>query len=205
MAEEGPSGGESPCSRTPGRRELFPHGGAATCPEEEPERDLVFCGSGARESGGPTLIMKGCKGIENPAFVASSPYSPRRLCPSSSSVEVSVSSTNPLREGSPPQEPQEPQKSPEPPLSSVTPPGSQERSGPESLSEYEEGPCGWGNFQPQCLQCCNTPQGFLFHYCLLALTQGKVQSRLERAVGQRGAGGEERAGAPRARGVDAPS
>ncbi|KAM9078782.1 LOW QUALITY PROTEIN: solute carrier organic anion transporter family member 4C1-like [Megaptera novaeangliae] len=122
--------------------------------------------------------MKGCKGIENPAFVASSPYSPRRLCPSSSSVEVSVSSTNPLREGSPPQEPQEPQKSPEPPLSSVTPPGSQERSGPESLSEYEEGPCGWGNFQPQCLQCCNTPQGFLFHYCLLALTQGMVVNGL---------------------------
>ncbi|XP_022447851.1 solute carrier organic anion transporter family member 4C1 isoform X2 [Delphinapterus leucas] len=115
--------------------------------------------------------MKGCKGIENPAFVASSPDSPRRLCPSPSSVEVSVLSTNPLREGSQPQEPQEPQKSPEPPLSSVTPPGSQERSGPESLSEYEEGPCGWGNFQPQCLQCCNTPQGFLFHYCLLALTQ----------------------------------
>ncbi|XP_024595472.1 solute carrier organic anion transporter family member 4C1 isoform X2 [Neophocaena asiaeorientalis asiaeorientalis] len=115
--------------------------------------------------------MKGCRGIENPAFVASSPDSPRRLCPSPSSVEVSVLSTNPLREGSQPQEPQEPQKSPEPPLSSVTPPGSQERSGPESLSEYEEGPCGWGNFQPQCLQCCNTPQGFLFHYCLLALTQ----------------------------------
>ncbi|XP_023977638.1 solute carrier organic anion transporter family member 4C1 [Physeter macrocephalus] len=122
--------------------------------------------------------MKGCKGIENPAFVASSPDSPRRLCPSPSSVEVSVLSTNPLREGSQPQEPQEPQKSPEPPLSSVTPPGSQERSGPESLSEYEEGPCGWGNFQPQCLRCCNTPQGFLFHYCLLALTQGMVVNGL---------------------------
>ncbi|KAB0394819.1 hypothetical protein E2I00_019336 [Balaenoptera physalus] len=58
---------------------------------------------------------------------------------------VSVSSTNPLREGSPPQEPQ---KSPEPPLSSVTPPGSQERSGPESLSEYEEGPCGLADSIP---------------------------------------------------------
>ncbi|EPY74246.1 hypothetical protein CB1_002201001 [Camelus ferus] len=115
--------------------------------------------------------MKGCRGIENPAFVASSPDTPRRLCASPSNVEVSVLSTNTRREDSQPQEPQDPQKSPEPPLSSVTPAGSQERPRPESLSEFEEGPCGWGTFQPQCLQRCNTPQGFLFHYCLLALTQ----------------------------------
>ncbi|XP_006208034.1 solute carrier organic anion transporter family member 4C1 isoform X1 [Vicugna pacos] len=122
--------------------------------------------------------MKGCRGIENPAFVASSPDTPRRLCASPSNVEVSVLSTNTRRKDSQPQEPQEPQKSPEPPLSSVTPAGSQERPRPESLSEFEEGPCGWGTFQPQCLQRCNTPQGFLFHYCLLALTQGIVVNGL---------------------------
>uniref|UniRef100_A0A8D1CK91 Solute carrier organic anion transporter family member n=1 Tax=Sus scrofa TaxID=9823 RepID=A0A8D1CK91_PIG len=116
--------------------------------------------------------MKGSKGIDNPAFVASSPDTPRRLVPSPSHVEVSVLTR---REDS---QPQEPQKSPDLPLSSVTTPGSQEGSGPVSQSEFEEGPCGWGNFQPQCFQRCNTPRGFLFHYCLLALTQGIVVNGL---------------------------
>lgn len=130
--------------------------------------------------------MKGSKGIDNPAFVASSPDTPRRLVPSPSHVEVSVLTR---REDS---QPQEPQKSPDLPLSSVTTPGSQEGSGPVSQSEFEEGPCGWGNFQPQCFQRCNTPRGFLFHYCLLALTQGKVPGRLQEAQGR--AEGEEARG-----------
>lgn len=125
--------------------------------------------------------MKPCKGIENPAFVNSSPDTPRRFSASPSSVEVSALPADTQGEDLQPPEPQEPPKSLEPPLPAATPPGSRERSGPESLPEFEEGPCGWGNFQPQCLQLCNTPQGFLVHYCLLALTQGKVQRPLVRA------------------------
>ncbi|XP_006913310.1 solute carrier organic anion transporter family member 4C1 [Pteropus alecto] len=113
--------------------------------------------------------MKGGKGIENPAFVNSSPDTPRRFSASPSYVEVSVLCSSTQREDSQPHEPQEP------PLPSATHPGSRE---PQSLSEFEEGPCGWGNFQPQCLQLCNTPQGFLVLYCLLALTQGIVVNGL---------------------------
>ncbi|XP_036136080.1 solute carrier organic anion transporter family member 4C1 isoform X1 [Molossus molossus] len=120
--------------------------------------------------------MKRGKGIENPAFL-SSPDTPRRFSVSPSHVEVSVLSANSQAENSQPLEPPEPQKSREPPLPTATPPDSQERSGAESLSEFE-GPCGWGNFQPQCFQLCNTPQGFLLHYCLLALTQGIVVNGL---------------------------
>ncbi|XP_058392111.1 solute carrier organic anion transporter family member 4C1 [Diceros bicornis minor] len=122
--------------------------------------------------------MKGRKGIENPAFVPSSPDAPRRSSASPSHVEVSALATNTQRADSQPQESQEPQKSPEPLLPPATPPGAQERAGPESLSEFEEGPCGWGSFQPRCLQRCNTPQGFLLHYCLLALSQGVVVNGL---------------------------
>ncbi|XP_004420399.1 PREDICTED: solute carrier organic anion transporter family member 4C1 [Ceratotherium simum simum] len=122
--------------------------------------------------------MKGRKGIENPAFVPSSPDTPRRSSASPSHVEVSALATNTQRADSQPQESQEPQKSPEPLLPPATPPGAQERAGPESLSEFEEGPCGWGSFQPRCLQRCNTPQGFLLHYCLLALSQGVVVNGL---------------------------
>lgn len=125
--------------------------------------------------------MKRCKGIENPAFVNSSPDTPRRFSASPSSVEVSALPANTQREDLQPHEPQEPPTSLEPPLPAATPPGSRERSGPEPLPEFEEGPCGWGNFQPQCLQLCNTPQGFLVHYCLLALTQGKIRCQLLRA------------------------
>ncbi|XP_012496511.1 PREDICTED: solute carrier organic anion transporter family member 4C1 [Propithecus coquereli] len=125
--------------------------------------------------------MKGAKGIENPAFVPSTPDTPRRSSASPGQVEVSALSSVPQREDSQPQEPQEPQdpqKSPEPPLPSATPPVSQEQPGPQPLSEFEEGPCGWRNFHPQCLQRCNTPQGFLLHYCLLAVTQGIVVNGL---------------------------
>nr|XP_019583488.1 PREDICTED: solute carrier organic anion transporter family member 4C1 [Rhinolophus sinicus] len=122
--------------------------------------------------------MKRSKGIENPAFVNSSPDTPRRFSASPSSVEVSALPPHTQREDLQPHEPQEPPTSLEPPLPAATPPGSRERSGPESLPEFEEGPCGWGNFQPQCLQLCNTPQGFLVHYCLLALTQGVVVNGL---------------------------
>ncbi|KAM9730396.1 solute carrier organic anion transporter family member 4C1 isoform 2-T2 [Dama dama] len=117
--------------------------------------------------------MKSCKGIENPAFVASSPENPRRLCASSPCIEISVVST-PDAGSPPPPAPQEPPERPESPQPSGAPDAS--RLG--SLSEYEEGPYGLGSFQPRALQRCNTPRGFLFHYCLLALTQGIVVNGL---------------------------
>ncbi|XP_027461732.1 solute carrier organic anion transporter family member 4C1 isoform X2 [Zalophus californianus] len=122
--------------------------------------------------------MKGGKGIENPAFVASSPDTPHRLFASPSHVEVSDLSANTQRQNSQPQEPQKPQKSPEPPRPSADPAVSQELSVPEPLNEFEEGPCGCGNLQPRGLQRCNTPQGFLLYYCLLALTQGIIVNGL---------------------------
>nr|XP_045743139.1 solute carrier organic anion transporter family member 4C1 [Mirounga angustirostris] len=122
--------------------------------------------------------MKGGKGIENPAFVASSPDAPHRLFASPSHVEVSDLSTNTQRQNSQPQEPQKPPKSPEPPRPSADPPVSQELSVPEPLNEFEEGPCGCGNLKPRSLQRCNTPQGFLLYYCLLALTQGIIVNGL---------------------------
>ncbi|XP_045421907.1 solute carrier organic anion transporter family member 4C1 isoform X1 [Lemur catta] len=122
--------------------------------------------------------MKSAKGIENPAFVPSTPDTPRRVSASPSQVEVSALSSVPQREDSQLQEPREPQKSPEPPLPAATPPVSPEQPGPRPPSEFEEGPCGWRNFQPPCLQRCNTPRGFLLHYCLLALTQGIVVNGL---------------------------
>lgn len=136
--------------------------------------------------------MESSKGIENPAFVPSSPDTPRRVSASPSYVEVSALPTDSPREDSQPQEPQMPQKSPELPLPSATAPGSHGPAGPASLSACEEGPYGWGNFQPRCLQRCNTPQGFLLHYCLLAVTQGNVQRRPERALAVRApAGGSD--------------
>ena len=142
--------------------------------------------------------MKSCKGIENPAFVSSSPDTPRRVCASSPSIDISVLPT-PAAGSPPPPAPQEPLEPPQ--LSGV--PGASEL---ESLSEYEEGPCGWGSFQPRALQRCNTPGGFLFHYCLLALTQGEDRRRLREGGGRaggvegrrRGGGG---AGAPPAPGM----
>ncbi|XP_022360638.1 solute carrier organic anion transporter family member 4C1 [Enhydra lutris kenyoni] len=122
--------------------------------------------------------MKGSKGIENPAFVASSPDTPHRLFVSPSHVEVSDLSINTQRQNSQPREPPEPQKSPEPPRPPADPAVSQELSVPESLSEFEEGPCGCGNLKPQSLQRCNTPQGFLLYYCLLALAQGIIVNGL---------------------------
>ncbi|XP_066238004.1 solute carrier organic anion transporter family member 4C1 isoform X1 [Saccopteryx leptura] len=116
--------------------------------------------------------MKGREGIENPAFLNSSPDTPRRFPASPSHVEVSAWSADAQSEDSRPHEPPEPDRSREPPLPQATPPDSRERS------EFEEGPCGWGNFQPRCLQLCNTPRGFLLHYCLLALTQGIVVNGL---------------------------
>ncbi|XP_003788998.1 solute carrier organic anion transporter family member 4C1 [Otolemur garnettii] len=121
--------------------------------------------------------MKGSKGVENPAFVPS-PDTPRRSSASPSQVDVSASSSVPRREDSQLPEPQEPQKSPEPPPLSAAAQVSQEQPGPQLLSELGEGPCGWGSFHPRCLQRCNTPRGFLLHYCLLALTQGIVVNGL---------------------------
>nr|XP_003920771.2 solute carrier organic anion transporter family member 4C1 [Saimiri boliviensis boliviensis] len=125
--------------------------------------------------------MKSAKGIENLAFVPSSPDILRRSSASPSQIEVSAFSSDPRRENSQPQElqkPQGPQKSPEPPLPSAPPNASEEKPRSLSLSEFDEGPCGWRNLHPQCLQRCNTPQGFLLHYCLLAVTQGMVVNGL---------------------------
>lgn len=121
--------------------------------------------------------MQGSKGIENPAFIPSSPDTPRRASASPSQVEVSAVASRSQNGGSQPRESEEPQKSIEPSQPSSNPPASDEPPGSQ-LSELEEGPCGWRDFHPQCLQRCNTPQGFLLHYCLLALTQGKVLRQL---------------------------
>ncbi|XP_054445998.1 solute carrier organic anion transporter family member 4C1 [Pteronotus mesoamericanus] len=120
--------------------------------------------------------MKDLKGIENPAFLNSSPDTPRRFSASPSHVEISSFSADTEREDSQTHPPPEPRESRKPPLLTATPPDSREGTGADSA--FEEGPCGWGNFQPKCLQLCNTPQGFLVHYCLLALTQGIVVNGL---------------------------
>lgn len=91
--------------------------------------------------------MEEARGIDNPAFVPSSPSPHRHLPACPTEVDVSALS-GPGEEGPRPQPP------------------------PEQPLELEEGPCGWGRFTPDCLQRCNNPKGFLFHYCLLALTQG---------------------------------
>ncbi|XP_007940688.1 solute carrier organic anion transporter family member 4C1 [Orycteropus afer afer] len=122
--------------------------------------------------------MKSVKGIENPAFVPSSPDTPHRLSASPSQVEVSALSSDTQKEDSQLQEPQEPQKRPEPLELYPSAPPSQEGSEPLSVSEFEEGPCGWGSFHPECLQPCNSPRGYLLHYCLLAFTQGVVVNGL---------------------------
>lgn len=145
------------------------------------------------------MTMQGSKGIENPAFVPSSPDTPRRASASPSQVEVSAVASKNQNGGSQPREPEEPQKSTEPSPPSSNLPASDEPPGSQ-LSELEEGPCGWRDFHPQCLQRCNTPQGFLLHYCLLALTQGKAQLQLlgalaELVVGWSRSWGEEEAGA----------
>ncbi|XP_045141127.1 solute carrier organic anion transporter family member 4C1 [Echinops telfairi] len=128
--------------------------------------------------------MNDANGIENPAFVPSSPDTPRRWSASPGQVEVSARPFCTQKEDSPlprAPEPAKPSESPEPQArpslpGAPLPPG--EQSEPLSLSEFEEGPCGWGNFHPESLQRCNTPQGYLLHYCLLALIQGIVVNGL---------------------------
>ncbi|XP_048788245.1 solute carrier organic anion transporter family member 4C1 isoform X2 [Lagopus muta] len=44
--------------------------------------------------------------------------------------------------------------------------------------ETEEGPCGWGRCTPKALQFCNTPEGYLVAYSLLAIFQGVVVNGL---------------------------
>lgn len=43
--------------------------------------------------------------------------------------------------------------------------------------ETEEGPCGWGRCTPKALQFCNTPEGYLVAYSLLAIFQGNPSRR----------------------------
>ncbi|KAM6225329.1 solute carrier organic anion transporter family member 4C1-like [Rhynchocyon petersi] len=126
--------------------------------------------------------MQDAKGIENLAFVPSTPDTSRRLSASLSQVEVSTLPSGSQSEDSLRQEPELPvsperqEPHPPPPLPGTPPTG--ELPGPQALSEFEEGPCGWRKFHPKCLQLCNTPRGYLFHYCLLALTQGIVVNGL---------------------------
>ncbi|XP_075398784.1 solute carrier organic anion transporter family member 4C1-like [Tenrec ecaudatus] len=129
--------------------------------------------------------MSDANGIENPAFVPSSPDTTHRLSASPAQVEVSAGPFGTRREASPlplaaePQKPSEPPPEPRAPPSlpgAPLPPG--ERPEALSLSEFEEGPCGWGNFHPESLQRCNTPRGYLLHYCLLGLIQGIVVNGL---------------------------
>ncbi|XP_041041264.1 solute carrier organic anion transporter family member 4C1-like [Carcharodon carcharias] len=47
-----------------------------------------------------------------------------------------------------------------------------------SEQEFEEGPCGWGTFTPNCLQCCNNPEGYLAFYSLLGVIQGTLVNGL---------------------------
>ncbi|KAM4710104.1 solute carrier organic anion transporter family member 4C1 [Discoglossus pictus] len=48
--------------------------------------------------------------------------------------------------------------------------------------EIQEGPCGWGRFIPNCLQCCNNPKGYLVMYSLLAVMQGTAVNGLVNVV-----------------------
>ncbi|XP_074063007.1 solute carrier organic anion transporter family member 4C1-like [Macrotis lagotis] len=98
--------------------------------------------------------MEEAGGIDNPAFIPSSPGSPRRAPASPAEVDVSALDCPAEEPPPPPPRPAEP------------------------AAEPEEGPCGWGRFTPGYLQRCNNPKGFLFHYCLLALTQGIVVNGL---------------------------
>lgn len=45
------------------------------------------------------------------------------------------------------------------------------------VEEAEEGPCGWGRCTPKVLQLCNTPEGYLAAYSLLAIFQGNPPRR----------------------------
>nr|XP_044989012.1 solute carrier organic anion transporter family member 4C1 [Jaculus jaculus] len=119
--------------------------------------------------------MKDVRGVENPAFVPSSPEPPRRAPASPSQVAVSAPPGTRRGEG----DTREPPKSPEPPPPpSAAPATTPQPPGSPAGSELEEGPCGWRDCRPRCLQRCNTPRGFLLLYCLLALTQGIVVNGL---------------------------
>ncbi|NXC39499.1 SO4C1 protein, partial [Penelope pileata] len=47
-----------------------------------------------------------------------------------------------------------------------------------AVEAAEEGPCGWGSCTPKALQLCNTPEGYLAAYSLLAIFQGIVVNGL---------------------------
>ncbi|XP_030049280.1 solute carrier organic anion transporter family member 4C1 [Microcaecilia unicolor] len=65
-------------------------------------------------------------------------------------------------------------KKPEGPLDSLQ--RQQENQQPDD--EFEEGPCGWGRFTPEALQCCNNPKGYLVFFSLLAIMQGSIVNGL---------------------------
>ncbi|XP_065600285.1 solute carrier organic anion transporter family member 4C1-like [Cyrtonyx montezumae] len=51
-------------------------------------------------------------------------------------------------------------------------------AGSPQVEAAEEGPCGWGRCTPKALQLCNTPEGYLAAYSLLAVFQGIVVNGL---------------------------
>ncbi|KAM9095276.1 solute carrier organic anion transporter family member 4C1-like isoform X1 [Sarcophilus harrisii] len=106
--------------------------------------------------------MEETKGIDNPAFIPSSP-------------NLQHHSPDPPAEGEASKLLSPPIPSEEEGASAPPPPRQQEQT---QSPELEEGLCGWGNFTPSYLQRWNNPKGFLFHYCLLALTQGIVVNGL---------------------------
>ncbi|XP_067839009.1 solute carrier organic anion transporter family member 4C1-like [Heptranchias perlo] len=47
-----------------------------------------------------------------------------------------------------------------------------------SEQDFEEGPCGWGTFTPNCIQRCNNPKGYLVFHSLLGIIQGTLVNGL---------------------------
>ncbi|XP_021236347.1 solute carrier organic anion transporter family member 4C1 isoform X1 [Numida meleagris] len=60
----------------------------------------------------------------------------------------------------------------------ASPVGAGAHVGVPTVGEAEEGPCGWGPCTPKALQLCNTPEGYLAAYSLLAIFQGIVVNGL---------------------------
>ncbi|OXB79354.1 UNVERIFIED_CONTAM: hypothetical protein H355_008159 [Colinus virginianus] len=60
----------------------------------------------------------------------------------------------------------------------ASPAGAGADAGSPQVEAAEEGPCGWGRCTPKALQLCNTPEGYLAAYSLLAIFQGIVVNGL---------------------------
>lgn len=126
--------------------------------------------------------MKSLKGIENPAFVASSPDTPRRVLAVVAFHRDLPSSAHPGR-GLAARRPAS--GAPGAPRAASALGNFPAPLGPARCRSMRRGPAAGAASNPGALQRCNTPGGFLFHYCLLALTQGEDGRRLRRAAGEK--------------------